>query len=108
MATRTAVCDAFQVLALGVLLLCAPLALEAQERRTVTVGAEIVECANMPAIDAAKRLVADQPVSFFDLETTVVKDSPLFHVTVVFRPLKREQSTADESEITATIHFPRN
>jgi hypothetical protein len=108
MAMRTAVCHAFRVLAVGVLLLCAPLALQGQEKRTVTVGAEIVESANMLAIDAAKRLLADQPVSFFDLETTVVKDSPLFHVTVVFGPLKREQSTAAESEITATIHFPRN
>ncbi len=108
MATRTAVCHACRVLALGVLLLFLPLALGAQEQRTVTVGAAIVECANMPAIDAAKHLLADQPVSFFDLETTVVKDSPLFQLTVVFRPRKRDQSTADEPGITATIHFPRN
>jgi len=109
MATRTAVCHAFRVLALGVLLLGAPLALQGQEKRTVTVGAAIVECANMQALDAAKRLLADQPVSFFDLETTVVKDSPLFRLSVLIRPLRREETTAaDEREIIATIHFPKN
>ena len=108
MATRTAVCHVFRVLALGVLLFSLPFALEAQEQRTVMVGAAIVESANMLAIDAAKRVLADQPVSFFDLETTVVKDSSLFHLTVVFRPLEQDQSAADEPEITATIHFPRN
>jgi hypothetical protein len=96
------------MLVLGVLLLGAPLALQGQEKRTVKVGAAIVECANMQAIDAAKRLLADQPVSFFDLETTVIKDSPLFRLSVLIRPLKREESMADEQEVIATIHFPKN
>ncbi|NNG15960.1 MAG: hypothetical protein HKM89_05705 [Gemmatimonadales bacterium] len=108
MATRTAVCHAFRVAALGALLLSAPMALEAQEKRNVTVGAEIVECANRQAVEATKRLLADQPITFLDLETTVIQDSPLFRLTVLIRPLKREELTADASEVTATIHFPTN
>ena len=109
MAMRTAVCHAFRVLTLGVFLLGAPVALQGQEKRSVTVGAAIVECANRQAIDRAKLLLADQPVSFFDLETTVVKDSPLFRLSVLIRPLRREETTAaDEREIIATIHFPKN
>ena len=108
MAPRTAVCQDFAVLTLGMLLLLAPTALEAQEQRSVTVGAAIVECANRQAIEAAKRILADHPIALLNLQTEVVKDSPLFSLTVFVPPSKRERSTNDESDIVATIHFPRN
>jgi len=108
MATRTAVCHGFTVLAVGMLLLSSPVALQAQEKRTVSVGAEIVECANRQAIEAAKRILADHSIALLNLQTEVVKDSPLFSLTVFVPPLKRERSTDDESDIVATIHFPRN
>ncbi len=108
MATRTAVCHGFAVLTLGMLLLLAPTALEAQEKRSVTVGAAIVECPNRQALETAMRLLADRPIALLNLEAVVVEDTPLVNVTVLVRPLEQRPSTDAEAEIVATIHFPRN
>lgn len=108
MATRTAVCHGFAIVTVGMLLLLAPTALEAQEQRSVTVGAAIVECPNRQALDTAMRLLADRPIALLKLEAVVVEDTPLVNVTVRVRPLEQRPSIDADAEIVATIHFPRN